>query len=50
MRYQNIVITGSGSYIPTKIVKNEDFASNKFYDLEGKAFEQSQLPVLMSRK
>ncbi|MCF8365444.1 MAG: ketoacyl-ACP synthase III [Bacteroidales bacterium] len=41
MKYQNIVITGSGSYIPTKILKNEDFASNTFYDLEGKAFEQS---------
>lgn len=41
MSYQNIVITGSGSYIPTKVVKNEDFASNTFYDLEGKAFEQS---------
>jgi 3-oxoacyl-[acyl-carrier-protein] synthase-3 len=41
MAYQNIVITGSGSYIPTKIVKNEDFASNTFYDLEGRAFEQS---------
>jgi 3-oxoacyl-[acyl-carrier-protein] synthase III len=41
MKYQNILITGSGSYIPTKVVKNEDFAINTFYDIEGKAFEQS---------
>lgn len=41
MKHQNIVITGTGSYIPTEVIKNEDFASNKFYDLQGKAFEQS---------
>lgn len=29
------VIVGSGSYIPTKKVKNEDFLENVFYDQEG---------------
>jgi len=41
MKNNNILITGTGSYIPTRIVRNEDFALNKFYDTEGKAFEQS---------
>lgn len=29
------VITGTGSYVPEKIVKNEDFLSNEFYDNTG---------------
>jgi 3-oxoacyl-[acyl-carrier-protein] synthase-3 len=35
----NILITGTGSYIPTEIVTNEDFSGNEFFDNEGKAFE-----------
>ncbi len=45
MKFQNILITGTGSYIPTKIIKNEDFAANKFYDLDGKVFEQSHSEI-----
>lgn len=30
------VITGSGSYIPTRKIKNEDFLQHTFYDQEGK--------------
>jgi 3-oxoacyl-[acyl-carrier-protein] synthase III len=37
--YQNILITGTGSYIPTEIVTNEDFSENEFFDSDGKAFE-----------
>jgi 3-oxoacyl-[acyl-carrier-protein] synthase III len=37
--YQNIVITGTGSYIPTEIVTNKDFSANEFFDTDGKAFE-----------
>jgi 3-oxoacyl-[acyl-carrier-protein] synthase-3 len=40
MIYQNILITGTGSYIPTKIVTNKDFSGNEFFDTTGKAFEQ----------
>jgi len=40
MNYQNILITGTGSYIPTKVVTNEDFAINKFFDTEGRPFDQ----------
>jgi len=39
MNYINSIITGTGSYIPTEIVTNEDFSSNKFYDLAGTPVE-----------
>jgi len=39
MKNNNIVITGSGSYIPPVVVTNEDFAKNKFYDTGGKQFD-----------
>jgi 3-oxoacyl-[acyl-carrier-protein] synthase-3 len=39
MKHQNIVITGTGSYIPTEIVTNQDFSGNEFFDTTGKAFE-----------
>jgi 3-oxoacyl-[acyl-carrier-protein] synthase-3 len=39
MKYQNIVITGTGSYIPTETVTNKDFAKNEFYDEGGRLFD-----------
>jgi 3-oxoacyl-[acyl-carrier-protein] synthase-3 len=39
MKHQNIIITGTGSYIPTEIVTNQDFSGTSFFDTEGKAFE-----------
>lgn len=41
MTFQNIIITGTGSYIPTEIKTNPDFAPNRFYDLNSKAFDIS---------
>ena len=41
MKSKNVVITGTGSYIPTNVVTNQDFAKNLFFDAEGKAFEAS---------
>lgn len=41
MRLTNIVITGTGSYIPENIVTNQDFAKNQFFDKDGAAFEAS---------
>ncbi len=40
MSHINTVITGTGSYIPTEIVTNPDFAQNKFYDTNSVAFDQ----------
>jgi 3-oxoacyl-[acyl-carrier-protein] synthase III len=39
MAFLNTVITGTGSYIPTEVVTNQDFALNKFYDADGVLFD-----------
>lgn len=41
MKYTNVMITGTGSFVPSNRVSNQDFAKNKFYDASGKAFEAS---------
>ena len=41
MKNLNVVITGTGSYIPTEIVTNQDFADNEFYDSGSKAVEST---------
>lgn len=41
MKVTNIMITGTGSYVPKHIVTNQDFAKNKFFDKEGNAFAAS---------
>lgn len=40
------VITGTGSYIPTKRVLNEDFQSNEFYNSNGSRMEKSTDKIL----
>lgn len=45
MKYTNVVITGTGSYIPTETITNKDFAKNEFYDVGGKAFEATHEEV-----
>jgi 3-oxoacyl-[acyl-carrier-protein] synthase-3 len=35
------VITGTGSYIPSKVVKNEDFIQNVFYESNGVIIDKS---------
>jgi 3-oxoacyl-[acyl-carrier-protein] synthase-3 len=39
MSFYNVVITGTGKYIPNNIVTNGDFAKNNFYDANGEAFD-----------
>ena len=39
MAFVNTIITGTGSYIPTEVVKNPDFAPNTFYDVNNVAFD-----------
>lgn len=39
MAYKNILITGTGSYIPSQVVTNQDFAKNEFYDTGGVPFD-----------
>jgi 3-oxoacyl-[acyl-carrier-protein] synthase-3 len=38
MTHDNILITGTGCYVPTEIITNKDFSGNEFFDAEGKAF------------
>ncbi len=37
--FTNVMITGTGSYVPENIVTNNDFALNKFYDSSGKPID-----------
>ncbi len=40
------VITGTGSYIPNTIIKNEDFLTNEFYDQNGKKIQKSNQEII----
>lgn len=40
------VIIGSGSYLPTRTVKNEDFLHHTFYDADGKRLDKSNEYVI----
>jgi hypothetical protein len=39
-KYLNTVITGSGSFVPEKIVKNSDFLDKVFYDGSGEPIDR----------
>ena len=36
---ENIILTGTGSYVPNRVIKNEDFLDQEFYDENGNKFE-----------
>jgi 3-oxoacyl-[acyl-carrier-protein] synthase-3 len=40
------VITGTGSYIPTKQVRNEDFLTNEFYDVNGTKLNKTNQEII----
>ncbi|MCF8297811.1 MAG: ketoacyl-ACP synthase III [Saprospiraceae bacterium] len=40
------VITGTGNYIPSERIKNEDFLTNKFYDKDGIKFTKSNQEII----
>ncbi len=44
MKYSLII--GTGSYIPTEIVRNTDFLSNEFYDPDGKKFDKTNEEII----
>jgi 3-oxoacyl-[acyl-carrier-protein] synthase-3 len=43
---KNIIITGTGSYIPPVVVTNQDFEKNKFYDDNGVQFDSSHEEIV----
>lgn len=40
------VITGTGNYIPTNCVKNEDFLSREFYDINGNRLKKDNAVII----
>ncbi len=40
------IITGTGSYIPEQIIKNEDFLNNVFYDPNGEKIEKDNNEII----
>lgn len=40
------VIRGTGSYIPSRVVKNEEFLANEFYNTDGKKLENSNQQII----
>lgn len=40
------VITGTGNYIPTRAVRNEDFLAHDFYDTNGKKLQKSNQEII----
>jgi 3-oxoacyl-[acyl-carrier-protein] synthase III len=40
------VITGTGSYIPTNRIRNEDFLKNEFYDKDGKKLNKTNEEII----
>ena len=40
------VITGTGSYVPPRIVKNDDFLENEFFTPDGKPMEKSNREII----
>ena len=40
------VITGTGSYIPAMLVKNEDFLTREFYDPNGKRIDKTSREII----
>jgi len=40
------IITGTGKYIPTRVVKNEDFLDREFYDGNGSKIDKSNQEII----
>ena len=40
------VIAGTGNYIPTKHISNEDFLGNEFYDSDGTRLEKENQEII----
>jgi 3-oxoacyl-[acyl-carrier-protein] synthase III len=40
------VITGTGNYIPSKCIRNEDFLTNEFFDSDGKKLDKDNQEII----
>ncbi len=41
------VVTGTGSYIPTQTVRNEDFLARTFYDAQGNVYDGNNTEIVL---
>ena len=48
--YTNVMITGTGSYVPENIITNNAFVTNKFYDPSGKLIEAPNKEIIQKFK
>lgn len=46
MRNIYSIITGTGSFIPEKVVKNDDFLNHEFYDITGNRFGKTNREIV----
>jgi 3-oxoacyl-[acyl-carrier-protein] synthase-3 len=46
MQYYNTIISGTGSYIPKNIVKNDSFSKNSFYSLEKEKLKDNGAEII----
>ena len=40
------IITGTGSYLPSRNIKNEDFINNEFYDSDGNLIDKTNQDII----
>ena len=40
------VITGTGSYIPSRRIRNDDFLTNEFYDIDGRKIKKTNQEII----
>lgn len=45
-KYLNTVITGSGCYLPTRVITNDYFLDAEFYDTEGKKIDRTNQDII----
>jgi 3-oxoacyl-[acyl-carrier-protein] synthase-3 len=46
----NIAITGTGSYLPSKVIKNQDFETHEFLNADGSAFKHVNRVIIQKFK
>lgn len=47
---RNVIISGTGHYIPENVVRNEDFIHNTFYDVNGEKLDKSNEEIIEKLK
>ena len=43
---KNVILTGTGSYMPDRVIKNEDFLNREFYDEKNQKYETDNQTII----